>query len=360
MNLVSSEVSAGFEWESIAPEVAGFAPDLSEKIDFGVRSGLVPNLHSIVVARNGKIAVERYYRGEDNHWGLPLGEVEHGPDTLHDIRSVTKSIVSLLYGIALESGLVPAPDAPLVAQLPRYSDLSADPRRTKLTVEHALTMTLGTEWNEEIPYSDPANSEIQMEQAPDRLRFVLDRPFAQEPGEKWVYNGGATALIGALIEQGTGKTLLEFAEETLFGPLGIARHEWVAGADGVQSAASGLRLTARGLARIGQLVLDKGHAGGRQIVSAAWLEQSTTAKIPMGDGWDYGYQWWLGTAPVRALDWREVPWIAGFGNGGQRLFIMPSTGIVMAALFGNYNQMNSWMFPGRIWWEIVLPGIATF
>jgi CubicO group peptidase (beta-lactamase class C family) len=253
----------GIEWESTSAPNAGFTPDLSEKIDYGVRSGLIPKLHSIVISRHGRIAVERYYSGEDNHWGMPLGEVSHGPETLHDIRSVTKSIVSLLYGIALQRGLVPPPVTPLVSQFPRYADMAADPQRARLTVEHALTMTLGTEWNEEIPYSNPANSEIQMEQAADRLRYVLDRPVAHEPGTKWVYNGGATALIGAMIEKGTGKTLHAFAQEALFEPLGIARHQWTAGTDGVYSAASGLRLTARSLARIGQMVLDKGRAGGR-------------------------------------------------------------------------------------------------
>jgi CubicO group peptidase (beta-lactamase class C family) len=357
MDPVSASQSTGSDWQSVAPEHAGFARDLSEKIDFGVRSGLLPNLHSIVVARHGEIAVERYYRGEDNHWGLPLGEVDHGVETLHDLRSVTKSIVSLLYGVALERGLVPPPEAPLIAQFLRCADLAADPKRARLTVAHALTMTLGTQWSEDIPYSNPANSEIQMEQAPDRLRYVMDRPFAHEPGTQWVYNGGASALIGALIEQGTGKTLADFAHEALFEPLGIDRHEWTAGTDGMHSAASGLRLTVRGLARIGQMVLDKGQSRGRQIVPAAWLEQSTSAKIPTGEGPLYGYQWWLGTASVRAMDWSEQQWVAGFGNGGQRLFIMPSTGIVMAAFFGNYNQMNAWMFPGRIWWEIVLPGL---
>jgi CubicO group peptidase (beta-lactamase class C family) len=357
MDAFSPERNAGLEWLTTTPEDAGFAPDLSERIDFGVRSGLTPKLHSIVVARHGRIAVERYYKGEDNNWGMPLGEVTHGANTLHDLRSVTKSVVSLLYGIALERGKVPPPSAPLLAQFPRYGDLAADPKRAILTIEHALTMTLGTQWNEEIPYSNPANSEIQMEQAQDRLRYVLDRPLAHEPGTQWVYNGGATALIGALIEQGVEKSLDAFALEVLFGPLGIARHSWTAGTDGAHSAASGLRLTARGLARIGQMVLDKGRADGRQIVSAAWLEQSTSAKIPTGEGPLYGYQWWLGAAPVRAMDWSEQQWVAGFGNGGQRLFIMPSTGIVMAAFFGNYNQMNAWMFPGRIWWEIVLPGL---
>ena len=331
--------------------------DLSEKIDFGVRSGLIPGLHSIVVARHGRIAVERYYAGEDNHWGMPLGDVAHGPDTLHDMRSVTKSIVSLLYGIALEKGLVPPPDAPLIAQFPHYADLAADPQRAKLTVEHALTMALGTQWNEEIPYSNPDNSEIQMEQAPDRLRYVLDRPFAQEPGAKWVYNGGATALIGALIEQGTGQKLDQFAQEALLGPLGITEPM-----DGRKRRRAFRRLRpapdrARPCPHRSAACWTKGQAGGRQIVPRLGLNNPRRAKIPMGDGWHYGYQWWLGTAPVRAMDWSEENWIGGFGNGGQRLFIMPSTGIVMAAFFGNYNRMNSWMFPARIWWEIVLPGL---
>lgn len=349
--------SASFSWQFATPQDAGFAPDLSEKIDFGMRSGLLPNLHSIVIARHGKIAVERYYTGNDQNWGAPLGEVAHGPDTLHDARSVTKSIVSLLYGIALERGQVPPPEAPLLTQFPRYADLAADIKRARLTVAHALTMSLGTDWDETIPYTDPANSEILMERAADRLRFVLGRPVMHEPGTKWVYSGGASALLGALIEQGTGQKLANFATEALFGPLGIGQFEWHSGKDGVHSAASGLRLTARDLARIGQLALDNGKAGGRQIVPEQWLEQSTLPRLPTGEGPMYGYQWWLGRAPVRAMNWEEQAWFGAFGNGGQRLFVMPSAGIVMAAFFGNYDRMDAWMFPGRLWWEIVLPAI---
>ena len=106
-------------------------------------------------------------------------------------------------------------------------------------------MTLGAAWNEQLPYTDPANSEIAMEMAADRIRFVLSRPMEAEPGARWTYSGGATALLGALIARGTRTTLPEFAREALFDPLGIARFEWAAGQDGVASAASGLRLTAR-------------------------------------------------------------------------------------------------------------------
>jgi CubicO group peptidase (beta-lactamase class C family) len=342
-------------WPTATPQDAGFIPDLSDRIDFGARSGLIPGLHSIVVARHGSLAAERYYTGNDAHWGRELGEVAHGAETLHDVRSVTKSIVSLLYGIALERGEVPPPEAPLLAQFPRYADLAADPARAKLTIAHALTMSLGTAWDEDIPYSNPANSEIAMENAPDRLRYVLDRPIAEEPGTRWVYNGGTAALLGALIEQGTGQRLDAFAREVLFGPLGITTFDWTAGSDGTLSAASGLRLTARDLARIGTLMLGEGAVDGRQIVPEDWIAQSVIPRFPTGEG--YGYQWWLGRAPVRALDWAEHAWFGGFGNGGQRLFVMPATGIVMVTYFGNYNQPDAWKFPARLWWEIVLPGL---
>ncbi|MGL4490376.1 MAG: serine hydrolase domain-containing protein [Rhizobiaceae bacterium] len=354
MNSQSSPLSV---WESADPQSVGFEETLSDRIDFGARSGLLGQLHSVVVTRLGKIVVERYYAGQDYHWGRPLGEIAHGPDTLHDVRSVTKSIVSLLYGIALGRGEVPPPSAPLLAQFRQLTDLASDPQGAQLTIAHALTMSLGTDWNEDIPYSNPENSEIQMEQAPDRLRYILERPITHEPGSRWVYNGGATALLGAIIEQGTGQTLEAFAAEALFGPLGINQFAWTAGQDGKHSAASGLRLTCRGLARIGQMVLNKGHFEGRHIVSEDWLNQATTAHVSTTEGPDYGYQWWLGAAPVRAMNGDMQRWFGAFGNGGQRLFIMPATGIVMSAFFGNYDEPNSWMYPGRIWWEMVLPGL---
>src|SRR5262249_3781630 len=161
------------------------------------------------------------------------GRVSFGAETLHDLRSVTKSIVGLLYGIALERGLVPPPEAPLLPSFPEYPDLAADPQRMRLTVGHALPMTLGLAWDEiDRPYTDPANSEIAMENAADRYRFVLERPIVAEPGTRWTYSGGAVALIGALIARGAGKPLPEFAREALFEPLGISAFDWAAGQDG--------------------------------------------------------------------------------------------------------------------------------
>jgi CubicO group peptidase (beta-lactamase class C family) len=106
-----------------------------------------PGLHSVFVLRKGDVFAEAHFAGEDQSWGQALGVVDHGPKTLHDLRSVTKSIVGLLYGIALGEGLVPGVDAPLVEQFPEYADLAADPERAKITVGDALSMQMGTEWD---------------------------------------------------------------------------------------------------------------------------------------------------------------------------------------------------------------------
>src|SRR5205085_12213779 len=108
------------------------------------------------------------------------------------------------------------------------------------------------QWNEDLPYNDPRNSEIAMESSPDRYRYVLERPIVQPPGQSWRYSGGATAILGHLVSRGAGMPLLEFARARLFGPLGIDVVEWTKGTNGEAAAASGLRLRAGDLARVGQ------------------------------------------------------------------------------------------------------------
>ena len=341
------------DWPHATLEEAGFAAELGEQLDAAVRDGRLPNLHAVLVARSGRLALERYYDGEDETFGRPLGRRVFAPDELHDLRSVTKSVVGLMYGIALDAGAVPPPETPLLDALPEYGDLAADPQRRRMTVGHALTMTLGTAWDEGLSYADPRNSEHAMELVPDRWRYVLDRPMEAAPGERWAYNGGASALLGRLVERGTGLALRSFAERHLFDPLGIRRLEWVQGRDGSHLAASGLRLRPRDAARIGQLALDGGVRGGRQIVPAAWLERSFSRHADAGE-LGYGYQWWLGpTAP----DGRPG-WIAGFGNGGQRLFLGPRTGLLVMVAAGNYNDPEAWRVPAAVVTELVIPAVV--
>jgi CubicO group peptidase (beta-lactamase class C family) len=344
-------------WTKAAPEDAGFSADLGRKLSAGIASGLLRGLHAVLVYSHGHLCLERYYAGIDESWGRPLGQVRFNRDTLHDLRSVTKSVVGLLYGIAMERGLTPALDAPLVAQFPEYPDLAADPARARLTVGQALTMTLGLEWDEDRPYTDPKNSEIAMEHAADRNRFALDRPIIAEPGTRWIYSGGSVALIGALIARAAAKPLDEFARETLFAPLGITRFEWARGKDGTPSAASGLRLTPRDLLKIGLLVLGKGTYQGRRIVSEDWITQSFTPQIATGDGLNYGRLWFLGQATPPAFK-RPLAWAGGFGNGGQRLWVMPEADLALVIFSGNYNQPDSWVTPMRIWREIVVANLV--
>jgi CubicO group peptidase (beta-lactamase class C family) len=346
---VSAQLALADEWQSVAPEDAGFAPDLGDRLDAAVANGRFANLHAVVVVRHGRLVLERYYSGRDERRGEPLGIVTFGPEVKHDLRSISKSIVGLLYGIALAGGHVPGPDEPLIDQFPALDDLAGDPQRRRMTVAHALTMTLGTDWNEMLPYVDARNSEIAMEMAADSLRFVLDRPIVAEPGSQWNYNGGTTALLGHLIAARTGTPLLAFAREKLFGPLGIHDLEWILMSNGEPAGASGLRLRPRDLAKIGQLVLDRGRWNGRQVVPAAWLEESFKPRASVEDGLAYGYQWWLGQSPE--------PWIAGFGNGGQRLSVIPGRDLVVVIMAGNYNAPDLWKLPTAIMSEVLMPAL---
>lgn len=352
---LATPAMAAQPWRRAAPEQAGFAPDLAERLDYGIRSGLLRGLHGVLLAREGRILLERYDDGPDEEWGRPLGQVAMGPETLHDLRSVTKSVVGLLYGIALARGQVPPPEAPLYAQFPEYPDLAADPARAGMRVEHALSMAMGLRWDESVPYLDARNSEIAMEQAQSRLRYVLEQPVVTPPGARWTYSGGATALLGGLITRGSGQTLPDYAREVLFGPLGITRFAWQGRAPGEESAASGLRLTLRDLARIGELMRQGGVAEGRQLVSAEWIAASTRPIIATGDGLQYGRHWFLGRDASGAGP--PQPWIGGFGNGGQRLWVMPAAGLTLAIFAGRYNAPDGWISPTRVWREIVLPNL---
>jgi len=343
--LIATLVLAGLA----IPQARADGADMEEKLKAAFEAGKLDGLHSVLVLRNGEVFAETYFRGDDYRWGENLGVRTHGPEKRHDLRSVTKSVVSLLYGIALEEGLVPDVDAPLIAQFPDYADLADDPERAKITVGDALSMQMGTAWDESLPYSDPRNSEIAMEMAEDRYRFVLDRPMVEEPGTKWVYNGGATAIIARLIADGTGKPIDQYAKEKLFDPLGIADSDWIKGADGVPSAASGLRLTTHGLAAIGQMVMNDGVSNGKQVVPATWINAMLTPHATAEGGLRYGYFWWLapeGDPPI---------WVAGFGNGGQRLWINKPGGLVLVVFAGNYNKPDAWQVPVAVTLDFLLP-----
>jgi CubicO group peptidase (beta-lactamase class C family) len=362
--------ASSFDWQTASPGEAGFA-GLEQRFDRLIAEKHVWNLHGVIVARGGRVVLERYFEGEQNSWGRLLGRAQHGPGTLHNLYSVTKSIVALVYGVALAEGKVPPPDAPLYAQFPEYGSLvEADPRRAERTIAHALSMTLALQWNEIlVPYSDPKNDEIGMEMAKDRYRFILERPVIGPPGKRWLYSGGATALLGRIIARGTGRSLPDYARAALFDPLGLGPTEWINNrdtwaaarygpGDGEPVAASGLRMTPRDLARIGQLVLDNGVAGGRQRLPKSWLDQCLTPRVSVDEQRRYGYQWYIGDFQYGSRQHPRLDrWVGCFGNGGQRLFVMPALDLVVAVTAGNYGTPDQWIPPIRVMREAVLASI---
>lgn len=356
---------------SDAPEAItaeGFAPGFAHQLDQFVLAGEARNIHAVVVVRHGRLVFEKYYEGDDQvRDGRGRAHVERvafSPQRLHELRSASKSIVGLLYGIALDAGRVPPLEAPLLAQFPQYTDLPDAARREQWRIRHAITMTLGMDWNEEISYEDPRNGQTAMEAAPDRYRYVLEQPIVAAPGERWIYSGGATALVGKIIETGVARPIHDYARSVLFDPLGLGPTEWRTGRDGETNFASGIAMRPRDLAHIGQMVLDGGKALKRdgvkaaQVVPASWLDASFTPAVRINDRRQYGYHWYLSDAVLSGPQGQRHERLIGtFGNGGQRLFVFPGLELIVVTTAGNYNARDQGVPPTRILNDVVLPNL---
>ncbi|HEV8390539.1 MAG TPA: serine hydrolase, partial [Dongiaceae bacterium] len=280
-------------WAVASPESAGLNGDLIRGIGPHFESWTDANAHAILIARRGKLVYERYFTGEDQAWGKALGRVTYDTTKLHDLRSITKSVTSLLVGVAVDRGWIGDLDASVFSFFPEHADLRT-PDKDAITLRHLLTMSAGFAWNEDLPYSNPHNSERVMTDAPDRCRYVLEQPLIRPPGRAYNYNGGATALLAAILRKAADRPVDALAQRELFDPLGISDVEWIRYTDGTPVVASGLRMRPRDLLKIGQIVLSGGAWQGRRIVSASWMEDSTAPHIN-GEGlFFYGYQWWLG------------------------------------------------------------------
>src|SRR5499427_8353452 len=188
------------------------------------------NVHAVLVARGGKLVFERYFRGSDEIPGLIYGRrvanVSFDVDTLHDTKSVSKSVASLAVGIALARGLIRSVDEPIFSFFPELSDLRS-PEKERIQLSHALTMSMGLKWVEATPATgDYNNDEARMHMARDPCRYVLGLPAMTPAGQQFFYNTGALTLVSAVVRKAAGRPLDEFARETLFEPLGITSVAW--------------------------------------------------------------------------------------------------------------------------------------
>jgi CubicO group peptidase (beta-lactamase class C family) len=356
-------------WETANADSMGVDSERLVALTRSIRAWPELGVHAILIERDGKLIYEEYFDGFDERWGQPLGRVTMTAGTKHDLRSVTKSVVSALVGIAQSEGVIPSLDQPVVRWFPEYPELDTLDRR-RVTLAHVLSMTSGFEWNEDVPYNDPRNDEIRMTRDPQPLRYALSRPFATNPGSDYKYNGGLTQVMAAVLVRATKSSLQEYARKKLFEPLGITDVEWVGDLAGMPAAASGLRLGARDLAKFGSLYLHGGKWNGKQVIPASWIELSTRRHFRFGPSpardrtgagaggeFGYGYFWWYNCYPSAAglIEARTA-----VGNGQQRIFVLPGLNMVVTILAGRYNDFTSGGTLGtRILREHVLPAVKT-
>jgi len=351
-------------WQIAAADSVGVDPIQLAQLTQSIRAWPELGVHAILVERNGRLIYEEYFDGFDERWGLPLGRVKMTAESKHDLRSITKSVVSALIGIAHGEGKIPSLDEPIVKWFPEYPDLDT-PERRRVTLAHALSMTSGFDWNEDVPYNDPRNDEIRMTRDPQPLRYALARPFAKDPGADFKYNGGLTQVVAAVLVRATKTSLQEYARTKLFEPLGITDVEWVGNLAGMPAAASGLRLRARDLAKIGSLYLKGGKWNGKQVIPSSWIELSTRRQFRFGPrtGADaggefgYGYFWWYSCYPsAKGL----IEARTAVGNGQQRVFVLPTVNMVVTIFAGRYNDFTTGNTLGRtIVLQHVLPAVKS-
>lgn len=329
-------------WKTGSAEDAGFDSSALTELTLSLENGKFPNTHAVLIEKDGRLIYEQYFDGTDEIWGRPLGHRKMTRDSLHDVRSISKSVTSALLGIALGDDYEKALTNSITSYFP---DLKTDAKRQEVRLHHVLTMTAGYAWNEmRVPYTDKKNDEIQLNMSKDPVSFVLARTLRSPPGQAWYYNGGLSQVAAGVVCAITGRRFDTYANEALFRPLGISDYEWanVSHWDPpMPSAASGLRLRARDLAKIGSVYLHGGRWNGKQIVPEGWVEQSMKRHVQkLTHGWDrrgiygYGYLWWHCKFP------QGYTAIAGVGNGNQRLFILPEERIVVTILAGDYNRFE--------------------
>ena len=342
----------GDGWQVATQEFAGLDPGRLCELQVKLAATPEYNIHGVVVVRGGRLVFESYLTGPDQRWGRDLGSTPHGPDVKHDVRSVSKSVTSLLVGIALDRKLIASVDEPAFGYFPEHAALRS-PEKDRILLRQLLAMSSGIAWDESRPYSDPKNSEIQMIRAPDPYRYVLEQPLASAPDKVWNYSGGSTQLLAGIVQKAAGVPFEDFAREALLEPLGITAFEWVRMPNGETAAASGLRLRPRDMAKLGQLMLDDGKWDGRQIVSAEWVRELALPRLSSS----YGYQWWTGLSVVGE---QVIERVEAKGLGGQRIFIVPTADLVVvvtAGLYVNRGIDNQGEITNGILDDHVLPSV---
>ncbi len=294
-------------------------------------------IHSVLLIKNDQLIIEEYFKG-------------HSANQPHDLRSTTKSIRSILMGIAIDKGFIDSINDPISKYLKSpIPKKNLDPRKEKITIKHLLTMSSGLDCNDWNKKSKGQEDKVYKKK--DWLQHTLNLPMVNEPGTVSNYCSMGVVLLAEIISQASGMTIDKFAEQYLFNPLDINNVNW-GHTSNKKIIPSGKRLymTSRDMAKIGQLILNKGKWNEKQIVSKKWIEESTLPKTKITEI-DYGYLWW--NIPFKT---NKKVFIskAALGNGGQYIMVLPELDMVAIFTGGAYNSQED-KLPFAIMTDIILP-----
>lgn len=347
------------EWPTATPASVGINVAVLDSIDREIASGRYGLVDRMLVIRHGRIAYDKSYpqdyvraygdsakvpgalnahdvTGPYNYYNPWWHPYYRGGD-LHSLQSVTKTVTSVVIGVATARGDFPSLDTPVLKFFDVAKVANIDDRKRRMTVRHLLTMTGGIDWNESLPYVDPRNTATALEESNDWVKFTIDRPMSDEPGSRYNYNSGATELLAEVFKKATGRDIEEYAAKYLFAPLGITHWYWKRIPSGLTDTEGGLYLEARDLAKIWYLFANNGTWDGKAVVSPEWVAESIRPFTKTGRGdTQYGLAWWLYPS---AMDPSKVYW-SGSGFGGQSPMLSTRDDLIVV-----FNAWN--ILPGR-------------
>lgn len=318
-----------------------------------IKNGKHGDIHSILICRNGNLVLEEYFALNGKFSGSFVNDIYR--DKIHQLSSITKGVLSILCGIAIDQGKISSVDEPIYRFLPDYVNSFTEESK-KIKVKDLLTMKAGWNWEQfRYQWDDPRNNAAEMYRCADVIKYVVERPLAAEPGKTFTYSNGVATVLGAVLNHSTGLEVDDFSKEHLFHPLQISDYLWTNYPDGTLDTDGGLALRARDLAKIGQLILQNGQWKGQHIVSKAWISESTTTRTNLSLSRGYGYYWNEMQITDNGFNKKAifVP-----GDGGQFMSIFPSLDLIVVFTGGDYNSD-----PTKKYWEIIkseiFPAIAN-
>jgi CubicO group peptidase (beta-lactamase class C family) len=265
--------ATSFEWERSTPERQGIDSEILLRSIRRIRDEDL-DIRSLILIRNDHVILELYVH-------------PYTRDTVHNVKSVSKSILSAVVGIALREGILKSTDQPVREFFPDYFPEDAEDDKNRITLRHLLTMTSGLDLDENGPKMQAVFASA------DWIRATFEADMVAAPGERFVYSTPLTHTMVGVLTEASGKSVLELADEHLFGPLEFGALQWTRGPQGYYFGGSELFLRTRDMAKFGLLYLHDGQWQGRQIVPAEWVSESTRSRLPAGSANCYGYWWWI-------------------------------------------------------------------